>query len=140
MLLVRTELYPGADTELHYRNAYELLVATMLSAQSTDARVNQVTPALFVHYPDPRALAAAALPELEREIVSTGFFRQKAKTIQALGAHLCDRFDGEVPARLEDLVTLPGVGRKTANVVLGDAFGIPGITVAGAGNCVGAGA
>mgnify|MGYP006273793493 CR=1 FL=1 len=123
------ELYPGADTELHYRNAYELLVATMLSAQSTDARVNQVTPALFVHYPDPRALAAAALPELEREIVSTGFFRQKAKALVGMAQRLVAEHGGKVPADMEQLTALPGVGRKTANVVLGHALGVPGLPV-----------
>lgn len=123
------ELYPGADTELHHRNAFELLVATMLSAQSTDARVNLVTPALFAHYPDARALAAAALPELEREILSTGFFRQKAKALVGMAQQLVRDHGGEVPASMELLTSLPGVGRKTANVVLGHALGVPGLPV-----------
>lgn len=123
------EAYPGADTELHHRNAFELLVATMLSAQSTDARVNMVTPALFAHYPDARALAAAALPELEREILSTGFFRQKAKALVGMAQLLVRDHGGEVPASMDVLTSLPGVGRKTANVVLGHALGIPGLPV-----------
>ena len=121
--------YPDADTELHYRNAFELLVATILSAQSTDARVNLVTPALFARYPDARSLATAALPELERAIVSTGFFRQKSKALVGMAALLVERHDGEVPANMEALTALPGVGRKTANVVLGHALGVPGLPV-----------
>ncbi len=123
------ETYPDAQCELDFRTPLELLVATVLSAQCTDQRVNAVTPALFEAYPDAAAYAAADRGALEQLIVPTGFFRQKAKTLQALGQQLCDRFGGEVPGRLTDLVTLPGVGRKTANVVLGDAFGVPGITV-----------
>jgi endonuclease-3 len=106
-----------------------LLVATILSAQSTDKRVNTVTPALFARYPDAAALAGAAPADVEAIIKPTGFFRAKTDTLIKLGADLVDRFGGEVPPRLDDLVTLPGVGRKTANVVLGEAFGIPGITV-----------
>jgi endonuclease III len=123
------ETYPDAHCELDFTTPLELLVATVLSAQCTDQRVNSVTPELFRRYPDAAAYAAADRLELEALIAPTGFFRQKAKTLQALGQKLCDGFGGQVPARLEDLVTLPGVGRKTANVVLGDAFGIPGITV-----------
>jgi len=121
--------HPGADTELHYRSPFELLVATVLSAQSTDARVNVVTPALFVHYPDAHALAAAAPADLERAITSTGFFRQKAKALIGLSRILVDEHQGRVPASLDALVKLPGVGRKTANVVLGHALGIPGLPV-----------
>ncbi len=123
------ELYPGADTELHYRTAFELLVATMLSAQSTDARVNMVTPALFAHYPDAHALAKAALPELEQEILSTGFFRQKAKALVGMAQILVAEHGGTVPASMDVLTALPGVGRKTANVVLGHALGVPGLPV-----------
>lgn len=121
--------YPGADTELVHRNAFELLTATILSAQSTDARVNLVTPALFKKYPDARALAAARTPELEKLILSTGFFRQKAKSLIGMATQLIDEHGGEVPADMEALVKLPGVGRKTANVVLGHALGVPGLPV-----------
>lgn len=123
------DTYPDAHCELDFTDPLELLVATVLSAQCTDQRVNKVTPALFARYRDAAAYAGADREELESLIAPTGFYRQKAKTLQALGQGICDRFGGEVPGRLEDLVTLPGVGRKTANVVLGDAFGIPGITV-----------
>ena len=129
IVAVLGETYPDAQCELDFTTPLELLVATVLSAQCTDQRVNGVTPALFARYPDAAAYAAADRLELEALITPTGFFRQKAKTLQALGQQLCDRFGGEVPGRLDDLVTLPGVGRKTANVVLGDAFGVPGITV-----------
>lgn len=128
-MVVLGETYPDAHCELDFTNPLELLVATILSAQCTDQRVNKVTPALFHAYPSAAAYAAADLNALETMIVPTGFFRQKSRTLQHLGQELCDRFGGEVPGRLKDLVTLPGVGRKTANVVLGDAFGIPGITV-----------
>jgi len=121
--------YPGADTELEYRNAFELLVATILSAQSTDQRVNLVTPALFAQYPDARALAAAEAGAIERLVLQTGFFRQKAKALVGMARALVDRFGGEVPASMEALVSLPGVGRKTANVVLGHALGVPGLPV-----------
>jgi endonuclease III len=124
-----SEQYPDADTELHYSNAYELLVATILSAQSTDARVNLVTPALFERYPTPEALARATQEELEPQIVSTGFFRQKARALIGMARTLVERFGGNVPARMDDLVDLPGVGRKTANVVLGHALGVPGLPV-----------
>jgi len=121
--------HPAADTELHYRTAFELLVATILSAQSTDARVNLVTPALFARYPDACALAAAEPERIEPLILQTGFFRQKARSIVRTAQLLVERHDGEVPALMEALVALPGVGRKTANVVLGHALGIPGLPV-----------
>lgn len=123
------ELYPYAHPELDFRNPFELLVATVLSAQTTDLRVNQTTPALFAAYPTPEDMAAAVPEELEELIRPTGFFRAKAKSLIGLSVALRDNFGGEVPGRLADLVTLPGVGRKTANVVLGNAFGVPGITV-----------
>ena len=123
------ELYPYAVAELDFTNAFELLVATVLSAQTTDIRVNAVTPVLFARYPDAKALAEADEAELQDLIRPTGFFRAKAASIKALSTRLVDEYDGEVPDKLEELVTLPGVGRKTANVVLGNAFGIPGITV-----------
>ena len=129
ILSVLGETYPDAHCELDFGTPLGLLVATILSAQCTDQRVNKVTPALFARYPDAASYASADRADLEALVTSTGFFRQKAKTLQSLGQQLCDRFGGEVPGRLEDLVTLPGVGRKTANVVLGDAFGVPGITV-----------
>lgn len=123
------EVYPYAHPELDFENSFELLVATVLSAQTTDLRVNQTTPALFAAYPTPEDMAAADPEALEQLIRPTGFFRAKAKSLIGLSTALRDRFDGEVPGRLEDLVSLPGVGRKTANVVLGNAFGVPGITV-----------
>ena len=123
------EVYPYAVAELDFSNAFELLVATVLSAQTTDIRVNAVTPILFARYPDARAMAEADEAELQEIIRPTGFFRAKSASVKALSTRLVDEFDGRVPDRLEDLVTLPGVGRKTANVVLGNAFGIPGITV-----------
>ncbi|WUC79847.1 endonuclease III [Streptomyces sp. NBC_00536] len=123
------ELYPYAHPELDFRNPFELLVATVLSAQTTDLRVNQTTPALFAAYPTPEDMAQAVPEELEQIIRPTGFFRAKAKSLLGLSTALRDNFGGEVPGRIEDLVTLPGVGRKTANVVLGNAFGVPGITV-----------
>lgn len=122
-------VYPDARCELDFTTPLELLVATVLSAQCTDKRVNQVTPALFARYPDAAAYAAADPSELEEMIRPTGFFRPKARALSGIGVALVERFGGEVPATLEDLVSLPGVGRKTANVVLGDAFGVPGITV-----------
>ncbi|KOS55723.1 endonuclease III [Rhodococcus rhodochrous] len=123
------EAFPHVYCELDFTTPLELAVATILSAQCTDVRVNQVTPALFARYPDARAYAEADRAELEEYIRSTGFYRNKANSLIGLGQALLERFDGEVPRRLEDLVTLPGFGRKTANVVLGNAFGIPGITV-----------
>lgn len=121
--------YPDARCELDFTTPLELLVATVLSAQCTDKRVNLVTPALFARFPDAESYATASLAEVEDLIRSTGFFRPKARALVGIGGALVDRFDGAVPGRLEDLVSLPGVGRKTANVVLGDAFGVPGITV-----------
>ena len=121
--------HPNADTELHYRDAFELLVATILSAQSTDARVNTVTPGLFKRYPDARALARAKQAALEKQIVSTGFFRQKSKALLGMSQALIAEHGGQVPADMEALTKLPGVGRKTANVVLGHALGVPGLPV-----------
>jgi endonuclease III len=123
------ELYPEVHTELNFSSPLELIVATILSAQTTDIRVNLVTPTLFARYPTAADYAAADRAEMEKIIQSTGFFRAKTNSLIGLGQALCERFGGEVPAKLADLVTLPGVGRKTANVVLGNAFGIPGITV-----------
>jgi endonuclease III len=122
-------LYPDAHCELDFTSPLELLVATILSAQCTDKRVNMVTPVLFSRYRTAADYAAADRDEVEKIIQSTGFFRAKTTSLIGLGQALCDRFGGEVPPRLRDLVTLPGVGRKTANVVLGNAFGVPGITV-----------
>ena len=129
MYRVLRDTYPDAHCELDFSGPYELLVATILSAQCTDARVNMVTPELFARYPEPAALAAAPREEVERIIASTGFFRNKAASLQGMSAAVCERYGGNVPGRLRDLVTLPGVGRKTANVVLGNAFDVPGITV-----------
>ncbi len=123
------ERYPYAHCELDFTSPLELLVATVLSAQTTDVRVNLVTPTLFARYRTAAEYAAADRSELETIIASTGFFRAKTTSLISLGAALVERFGGEVPGRLQDLVTLPGVGRKTANVVLGNAFGVPGITV-----------
>jgi len=123
------ELYPHARCELDYSNALELSVATILSAQCTDRKVNEVTPAVFARYPDAAGYAGAVREELEDLIYPTGFFRAKASTLIKLGQRLLERFDGEVPGTLGELVTLPGFGRKTANVVLGNAFDVPGITV-----------
>ncbi len=122
-------LYPDAHCELNFTSPLELLVATILSAQCTDKRVNMVTPVLFARYQTAADYAAADRADLEKIIQSTGFFRAKSSSILGLGQALCDRFGGQVPGNLADLVTLPGVGRKTANVVLGNAFGVPGITV-----------
>jgi len=121
--------HPNADTELVHRNPFELLVATILSAQSTDARVNIVTPALFARFPDAHRLARAKQSELEKLIVSTGFFRQKSKSLLGMASMLVDTHRGEVPADMDALTKLPGVGRKTANVVLGHALGVPGLPV-----------
>lgn len=123
------ELYPYAHAELDFRSPFELLVATVLSAQTTDVVVNQITPMLFARYPDAKSMAEADPAELEVILKPTGFFRAKTRNVMTLCNRLVDEYDGEVPPRLQDLVTLPGVGRKTANVVLGNAFGIPGITV-----------
>jgi endonuclease-3 len=122
-------VYPDAHIELNFTTPLELSVATILSAQCTDKRVNEVTPAVFRRYRTAADYAGADRAELEELIRSTGFFRNKTNSIIRLGQQLVERFDGEVPNRLVDLVTLPGFGRKTANVVLGDAFGIPGLTI-----------
>ena len=121
--------YPYAHCELDFRDPLELLVATVLSAQTTDVMVNKVTPVLFERYPDAAALAGADREEMEAILRPTGFFRAKTESVRKLSTAVLERFGGVVPGRLADLVTLPGVGRKTANVVLGNAFGIPGITV-----------
>jgi len=123
------QMYPDAHTELNFSTPLELLVATVLSAQTTDKRVNMVTPVLFARYRTAADYAAADREDVEKIVASTGFFRAKTASIIALGQALCERFGGVVPGKLKDLVTLPGVGRKTANVVLGNAFGVPGITV-----------
>jgi len=122
-------LYPHAHCELDFTTPLELAVATILSAQCTDKRVNEVTPALFRAYPTARDYATADRAALEEQIRPTGFFRNKAASLIGLGAALEDRYGGQVPSRIEDLVTLPGIGRKTANVILGNAFGVPGLTV-----------
>jgi endonuclease III len=121
--------HPDADTELHFSNAYELLVATILSAQCTDERVNQVTPSLFKRYPDAPTLAKATAGELEPQIQSTGFFRAKSRSLIGMATKVVEQHRGEVPGTMEALVELPGVGRKTANVVLGHALGVPGLPV-----------
>jgi endonuclease-3 len=129
MVRCLAEAYPDAHAELDFTSPLELIVAVVLSAQTTDVRVNQVTPAVFARYRTAADYAAADRAELEELLRPTGFYRAKANSLLGLGAALVERFDGEVPNKLADLVTLPGVGRKTANVVLGNAFGIPGITV-----------
>jgi endonuclease-3 len=121
--------HPGADTELHYTTPYELLVATILSAQCTDERVNQVTPALFKRYPDAKALARSTTTALEPQIQSTGFFRAKSKSLLGMATAVVEKHGGTIPATMEALTELPGVGRKTANVVLGHALGVPGLPV-----------
>ncbi|WP_370247026.1 endonuclease III [Nocardioides sp.] len=126
---VLAETYPEAGCELDFDDAFQLLVVTVLSAQTTDRRVNAVRPTLFAAYPDPAAMAAAPREDLERIVGPLGFFRAKTDALLKLSAALVERYDAQVPGRLEDLVTLPGVGRKTANVVLGNAFDVPGITV-----------
>jgi endonuclease III len=122
-------LYPDAHIELNFTTPLELLVATILSAQTTDKGVNLITPVLFSRYRSAADYAAADRAEMEKILQPTGFYRAKTNSLINLGQALCERFGGEVPTRMRDLVTLPGVGRKTANVVLGNAFGIPGITV-----------
>jgi endonuclease III len=126
-VLCRT--YPDADCELDFASPYQLVVATVLSAQCTDKRVNMVTPKLFKKYPNPKKLAGAKIADIEELVHSTGFYRAKARNLHRLANKVMSDFGGEIPGTLEALVTLPGVGRKTANVVLGHAFGIPGITV-----------
>ncbi|MGB5951976.1 MAG: endonuclease III [Ornithinimicrobium sp.] len=129
MYRLLSQHYPDAQCELDFRNPFELLVATVLSAQTTDVRVNSVTPELFRRYPDALALAAAEREVIEEIIKPTGFFRAKTNSILKLADALVQQYNGAVPGRLADLITLPGVGRKTANVVLGNAFDVPGITV-----------
>src|SRR5579875_1469563 len=123
------QLYPDAHCALHYDNPLQLLVATILSAQCTDERVNRITPALFARYPDAKAFATADQAELERMIQSTGFFRSKTKNLIACCRQLVERYGGAVPRTMEELVPLPGIGRKTANVLLGNLFDVPGIPV-----------
>ena len=129
ILKILDTTYPVVVTQLKHKNPFQLLVATILSAQCTDKQVNAVTGGLFRRFPNPRAMAGAPIVELEKLIHSTGFYKNKAKNIQACARDLEERFDEKVPDSLEQLVTLPGVGRKTANVVLGAAFGIPGMVV-----------
>jgi len=124
-----TKEFPVVRCELDFKTPYQLLVATVLSAQCTDKRVNEVTPALFKKYPTPQKMAKASQRDIEKLIKSAGFFRTKAKNIKGLSTKLVDEYKGKVPDELEELIKLPGVGRKTANVVLGHAFGKPGITV-----------
>jgi len=129
ILKALTRHHPNADTELHYRTPFELLVATILAAQSTDVGINKLTPALFARFPDARAMARAESAELETLVHASGFFRQKARALLTMSQALVEQFGGEVPADIDALTTLPGVGRKTANVVLGHALGVPGFPV-----------
>lgn len=122
-------IHPDAHCELDFETPFQLIIATVLSAQTTDVRVNLTTPTLFAKYPTPHDLAAADPEDVEQILMPTGFFRNKTKSVMGLAAAIRDRFDDKVPGTMEELVTLPGVGRKTANVVLGNAFGVPGITV-----------
>jgi endonuclease-3 len=126
---ILTKTYPNVRCELDYKNPFQLLVATVLSAQCTDKRVNQTTPALFKKYPTVKKMAAADIRDLQKLVKSTGFYRAKAKNIKSLSQRILRDFNGEFPDQLEKLITLPGVGRKTANVVLGHGFNIPGLTV-----------
>ena len=126
---ILSKTYPEIRCELDFKNPLELIVATVLSAQCTDKRVNTITPALFKKYKTAKAYAGADIHQLEELVFQTGFYRAKARHIKGIGIKLLEEFDGEVPSTLEELITLPGVGRKTANVVLGHAFDIPGITV-----------
>jgi endonuclease-3 len=126
---ILADTYPDAHCELNFENPFQLLISTVLSAQTTDVRVNLTAPTLFAKYPTPDDLAAADPEDVETILKPTGFFRAKTKSVTGLSVALRDRFDGQVPQTLDELVTLPGVGRKTANVVLGNAFGVPGITV-----------
>src|SRR5665213_50639 len=123
------QLYPKARISLDFETPWQCLAATILSAQCTDERVNRVTPELFREYPDAPAMAAAQRDKIEELIVTTGFFRQKTKSLQSAARAIVERFGGKVPTRMEDLVTLPGVGRKTANVILGHVHGAPGLVV-----------
>jgi endonuclease-3 len=129
ILQTLTQAYPQAGVHLHFRDAFQLLAATILAAQCTDERVNQVTPALFARFPDAARLARAGQEELEELVRSTGFYRNKAKSLRGMARALVERFGGRVPETIEELVTIPGVGRKTANVLLGACFGKPAIVV-----------
>ena len=129
IIKILENLYPDPKTALHFTNPLELLVATVLSAQCTDERVNMVTANLFKKYKSAKDYGQKDLEDLEEDIRSTGFFRNKAKAIKGFAAELAEKYDGQVPASLDDLVSLPGIGRKTANLVLGEAFGIPGVVV-----------
>jgi endonuclease-3 len=126
---ILTKEYPNVKCELDFKTPYQLLVATVLSAQCTDKRVNEVTPELFKKYPNPQKMSKAPQRDIEKLIKSAGFYRVKAKSIKGLSKKLISDYNGKVPKKLEELIKLPGVGRKTANVVLGHAYGIPGITV-----------
>jgi endonuclease-3 len=126
---ILSKTYTNVRCELNYKTPYQLLVATVLSAQCTDKRVNQTTPALFKKYPNPKKMAEAEIQDIQRLVKSTGFYRAKANNIKSLSSKIITEFDGKVPSSIEELITLPGVGRKTANVVLGHAFGIPSLTV-----------
>ena len=123
------ELFPDAHCELEHRNHYEMAVAVVLSAQTTDASVNRVTPALFERYPDAASLAAGKLRDIEACIASLGLYRNKARSIQGMAQGIVERFNGEVPDNMEDLVTLPGVGRKCANVIMSECYGVPALAV-----------
>lgn len=123
------DLFPDAHCELEHRNNYEMAVAVVLSAQTTDASVNRVTPALFARYPDAFALAEGELPEIEKYIASLGLYRNKAKAIKGMAEGMAERFDGEVPQTMKELVSLPGVGRKCANVILSECWGVPALAV-----------
>ena len=123
------ELFPDAHCELEHRNHYEMAVAVVLSAQTTDASVNRVTPALFERYPDAASLAAGKLRDIEACIASLGLYRNKARSIQGMAQGIMERFNGEVPDHMEDLVTLPGVGRKCANVIMSECYGVPALAV-----------
>ncbi len=129
ILEILAKAYPQAGVHLHFRDAFQLLAATILAAQCTDERVNQVTPALFTRFPDAARLAKAGQPELEQMIRSTGFYRNKARSLLGMARALVERFGGKVPETMEELVGIPGVGRKTANVLLGACFGQPAIIV-----------
>lgn len=129
ILQILAATYPDASTRLHYDNLYQLMVAVVLSAQCTDEQVNKVTPALFKHYPDINSLANADLNELEKLINGVGLFRAKAKNLKAAAIIIQERFNGQIPDQFEDLLTLPGIGRKTANVIISVGFGKPGLAV-----------
>ncbi|MDO8528094.1 MAG: endonuclease III [Deltaproteobacteria bacterium] len=129
ILPILKQTYPDVECALHHDNPFQLAVATILSAQCTDKRVNMVTPGLFKKYSDAKAFAKAPLADIETRVHSTGFYKNKAKSIKNLSMILMEKYDGKIPQNLEELVALPGIGRKTANVILGVAFGVPGIVV-----------